>query len=125
MEATVMPEASRFLCRVLGMPLEIRTDHQFTSQHWRHSYYQICHRQRGEIILIRGTSGTYVRNMKQQLRTLRGLNMPLIDLAHTVYAAKLAEFDLQPLSRDSEEFVFTERVGGEISENHPFARREL
>jgi hypothetical protein len=114
-----MPCASPFLHRVLSMPLEIRTDHQFTSAHWR-SYYQMAHRQGGEIIHIRGTSGTYVREMKQQLRMARGLhNMPLIEIANDIYAEKLAEFDLQPLSRDREAFVFTERLAGEISENVP------
>jgi hypothetical protein len=116
-----MPLASPFLNRVLGMPLEIRTDRQFTSAHWRgRSYAQMAHRQRGQKIFIRGTGLRQVRAMKQQLRELaRRINMPIIDIAHAAYAEKLAELDLQPLEPDREIFVFEEREAGEVSDNIP------
>ena len=116
-----MPLASAFLHRVLSMPLEIRTHlRDFTWSHWRRGYHQQSHRSRGETIHIRGTSGVQVREMKQQLRMLaQRINMPLIQIAQAIYTEQLAEFDLQPLDPDCPEFIFEERVEGEVSDNVP------
>jgi hypothetical protein len=101
-------------------PLEIRSDTDFTWDHWRHGYCQMSHRDAGEKIFIRGSSKREVVAMKHQLRKLaRRIHMPLIQIAHAAYAEMLAKHDLTRLDPDHAEFLFEERSDGCVSDNIP------